>query len=143
MADLNFRFGSTGADQLAAGMKKVSDAEVLAARGARLLTDALDKQRKASRTSIDASLALAKADDILKEAEHGLAEGALEAEFALKREAEAEKQAARAAVEAAAANKKLADSFDKVAAKGTDNSNGTGDGKPKLPIELEKLTVAK
>jgi len=32
---------------------------------------------------------------------------------------------------------------DKVAAKGTDNSNGSGDGKPKLPITLSTLTVAR
>ena len=32
---------------------------------------------------------------------------------------------------------------DKVAAKGSDNSNGTGDGKPKLPIEIKTATVEK
>ena len=117
MADLNFRFGSTGADQLARDQKKIADTSVLAARGARLAADAIEKQRKAAGVSAGASLALAKADDILKEAEHGLAEGALEAEFALKREAEAERQAARDALEAAAANKALGDSFDKLARK--------------------------
>ena len=32
---------------------------------------------------------------------------------------------------------------DKVAAKGTNNANGPDDGKPKLPITLQKLTIAK
>jgi peptidyl-prolyl cis-trans isomerase B (cyclophilin B) len=32
---------------------------------------------------------------------------------------------------------------DQVAAKGSDNSNGTGDGKPKLPISLTKLRVVR
>ena len=30
---------------------------------------------------------------------------------------------------------------DKVAAKGSDNSNGTGDGKPKLPITITSMTT--
>jgi hypothetical protein len=30
---------------------------------------------------------------------------------------------------------------DKVAAKGSDNSNGTGDDKPKLPVTIQKVTV--
>jgi peptidyl-prolyl cis-trans isomerase B (cyclophilin B) len=33
------------------------------------------------------------------------------------------------------------DVVDKVAAKGSDNSNGTGDGKPKLPVTIQKVTV--
>jgi peptidyl-prolyl cis-trans isomerase B (cyclophilin B) len=32
---------------------------------------------------------------------------------------------------------------DKVAAAGSDNSNGTGDGKPKLPVEINSMTIAK
>jgi hypothetical protein len=31
---------------------------------------------------------------------------------------------------------------DKVAAKGSDNSNGQGDGSPTLPVKIEKVTVA-
>ncbi|MGH8961184.1 MAG: peptidylprolyl isomerase [Jatrophihabitantaceae bacterium] len=32
---------------------------------------------------------------------------------------------------------------DKVAAKGSNNANGTGDGKPKLPIEIKSVTIAR
>jgi peptidyl-prolyl cis-trans isomerase B (cyclophilin B) len=32
---------------------------------------------------------------------------------------------------------------DKVAAKGSDNANGSGDGKPKLPISISSMTVQK
>jgi hypothetical protein len=108
VADLTFRFGETGADRVAAGMRKVADTEVLAARGARLAKDALEAQRRSADASARASLALAKADDILEEAEHGLADGALEAEYALKKQAEAEKKAAAAALLAAEAEKKAA-----------------------------------
>ena len=41
VADLNFTFGSSGADRLKGDMRGVSDTSVLAARGARLLSDAL------------------------------------------------------------------------------------------------------
>jgi hypothetical protein len=108
VADLTFRFGETGADRVAAGMRKVADTEVLAARGARICADALEKQRRAAGTSIGATLALAKADAILEEAEHGLRDGALEAEYALKKQADAEKKAAAAALLAAEAQKKAA-----------------------------------
>jgi peptidyl-prolyl cis-trans isomerase B (cyclophilin B) len=33
--------------------------------------------------------------------------------------------------------------LDKVAAAGSDNSNADGDGKPKLPVEINTMTVAK
>jgi hypothetical protein len=97
---VDFDFTSRGADKLASDFRKTGDNAVIAAKGARLCADALEKQRKAADVSAGATLALAKADDILKEAEHGLAEGALEAEFALKKQAEAAK---KAGVEAAAA----------------------------------------
>jgi hypothetical protein len=97
---ITFDFVGRGAGQLASDFKKTGDNAVLAAKGARLCADALDKQKKAADVSAGASLALARADDILKEAEHGLAEGALEAEFALKREAAAAKQAGRDATTA-------------------------------------------
>jgi hypothetical protein len=90
---VDFDFTSRGADKLAADFRKTGDNAALASKGARLCADALEKQRKAADVSAGATLALAKADDILKEAEHGLAEGALEAEFALKKEAAAAKKA--------------------------------------------------
>jgi hypothetical protein len=97
---VDFDFTSRGADKLAADFRKTGDNAALASKGARLCADSLEKQRKAADVSAGATLALAKADDILKEAEHGLAEGALEAEFALKKQAAAAKQAG---IDAAAA----------------------------------------
>ena len=97
---VDFDFTSRGADKLASDFRKTGDNAAIASKGARLLADALEKQRKAADVSAGATLALAKADDILKEAEHGLAEGALEAEFALKRQAAAAK---KAGIDAAAA----------------------------------------
>jgi hypothetical protein len=108
---VNFDFTSTGADALARDFRKTADNATLAGKGARLCADAIEKQRKAAATSVGATLALAKADDILKEAEDGLRDGALEAEFALKKEAEAEKKSAKAALESAAAHKKARDAL--------------------------------
>ena len=105
---ITFDFVGRGADTLQRDFKGVGDNAALAAKGARLCADALDKQRKAAATSVDATLALSRAEDILKEAEHGLADGALEAEFALKKQAEAEKKAAAAALLDAEAQKKAA-----------------------------------
>jgi hypothetical protein len=99
--DVNFDFTSRGADKLASDFRKTGDNAAIAAKGARLCADALDKQRKAASTSAGATIALAKADKILEEAEHGLAEGALEAEFALKKQGDAAK---KAGLDAAAAS---------------------------------------
>ena len=68
-----------------------------ATRDALGLDDALKRQRAAARTSTDATLALAKSDSILDEVERRLRDGALEAEFALKKEAEALKTVKREA----------------------------------------------
>jgi hypothetical protein len=89
----------------------------LAAKNAMLLDDALKRQQSAARASADATLSLAKSDGILAEVEGRLRDGALEAEFALKKEAEAKKKSGDAAVEAAAKNKTFADSLQKVADK--------------------------
>jgi hypothetical protein len=97
---VTFDFLSRGADSLAGDFRKTGDNAALAAKGARLLADSLERERKAAAASVGATLALAKADSILEEAEHGLADGALEAEFALKRQAAAAK---KAGVDAAAA----------------------------------------
>jgi hypothetical protein len=53
------------------------------------LDDALKRQSETAKRSTDATLALAKSDAILDEVERRLADGALEAEFALKKEADA------------------------------------------------------
>jgi cell wall-associated NlpC family hydrolase len=100
-AELTFKFGSTGADRLARDMGKVADTSVLASRGARLCADALEKQRRAASASAGASLAMAKADDILRDAEFELSGAADKA-------AANEREQARAALEAAAANKAAA-----------------------------------
>src|SRR5207247_4951240 len=105
---ITFDFLSRGADSLAQDFRKTGDNAALAAKGARLCADALEKQRKAAGVSAGATLALAKADDILKEAEHGLAEGALEAELALKKQGEAAKKAGLDAAAAEAGVSSLA-----------------------------------
>src|SRR6266542_385076 len=88
-------------------MDKAAARMDLAGRQARMLDRALSAQRKAAIESAGASITLAKADKILEEAEHGLRNGALEAEFALKRQERAAKIAgagtARAGAEAGAA----------------------------------------
>src|SRR5947207_5723700 len=101
------RYDLTAGDHLTGPMTsgsravdKAASAMDAASRSARVLDRALQQQRKATDVAAGASLALARADAILKEAEHGLADGALEAEFALKKQAEA---AGKAAAESAAA----------------------------------------
>jgi hypothetical protein len=101
------RYDLTAADHLTGPMTagaratdRAASAMDAASRSARVLDRALGQQRKATDVAAGASLALARADKILEEAEHGLADGALEAEFALKKQAEAAK---KAAVESAAA----------------------------------------
>lgn len=124
---IQFDFLSTGADRLARDFTKTGDTATLAAKGARLCADALDKQKRAADASAGASLALARADKILEEAEHGLRDGALEAEFALKRQAAAERQARDDALELAAAQKAVGDGFDNMAKKaGSFSLKGAG-----------------
>jgi hypothetical protein len=74
---VTFDFTSRGAPELAGDFRKTGDSAALAAKGARLLSDALEKQRKASDVSAGAAIALAKADKILDDAEHVLRDGAL------------------------------------------------------------------
>lgn len=83
---VQFDFLSRGADGLARDFEKTGASATLAAKGARLLADSLDKQRKATDVSAGASLALAKADKILADAEGVLSGRAIEAELALKRQ---------------------------------------------------------
>ena len=93
---------------LSRAFRQAADNAELAARGARHAAEALELQRKTASTSARASESLAKSDEILAEVEGRLRDGALEAEFALKRETEAKKAAARASLEQAAADRKAA-----------------------------------
>jgi hypothetical protein len=67
MAELRFDVtgNTTGAQR---GLKDLAGASDLAARGARLLADSLDKQRRAAAASAGATIAAAKADKILADA---------------------------------------------------------------------------
>ena len=102
MADLTFRFGSSGADRLKGDMRAVSDNSVLAARGARLLSDALEKQRRAAGVSAGATIALARADSILADAEEELSGRAALADAALRGQGDAARKAGRDAAVARA-----------------------------------------
>lgn len=124
MADETLRFDIVGDDHASqpfsragASVGELSRKMDAAARSSAVLDEALKKQRTAAGTAADASLSLARADKILEEAEHGLRDGALEAEFALKKQAEAAKKSGDAATRAAAQNRGLADSLQKVADK--------------------------
>ncbi|HEY1323472.1 MAG TPA: hypothetical protein VGF32_24650, partial [Streptosporangiaceae bacterium] len=112
---LVYDFIGRGAVGLAQDFRKTGDAASLAARGTRLAADAIEKQRKAASVSAGATLALARADKILEEAEHGLADGALEAEFALKKQAAAAKSAAAQTALAGAAAKGAGGGFSALA----------------------------
>jgi hypothetical protein len=79
-----------------------------AAFKAGLLDSALRRQNATAKASSDATLALAKSDGILAEVEGRLRDGALEAEFALRKEADAKKKSGDAAATAAAENKGFA-----------------------------------
>jgi hypothetical protein len=111
MADETLRFDIVGEDRLSEPLAKAGTSAGnlsrhmdAAARSAAVLDEALRRQNTASRVSVDATLTLARADKILEDAEHGLTKGALEAEFALKKQAEAAKQSGEAAKKAAAEN---------------------------------------
>jgi hypothetical protein len=99
---VSFDFLSRGASQLSSDFRRTGDSATLAAKGARLLADSLDKQRRATDASARATLSLVKADAILEEAEKVLSDEALRAEFALKQQADAARKAGRANEEAAA-----------------------------------------
>lgn len=98
---ITFDFLSKGADGLARDFKKTGDNAALAAKGARLCADALEKQRKAADVSAGATLALAKADTILADAEEELSGRAALADAALRGQGDAAKKAGRDAAEAA------------------------------------------
>jgi hypothetical protein len=97
---IEFRFVGTGADQLAGDFKKTGDNAALAAKGARLCADALNSQRKAAGTSAGATLALAKADQILSDAEDELSGRAALADAALRGQGDAAKKAGKDAADA-------------------------------------------
>jgi hypothetical protein len=97
---ITFDFVGRGADQLADSFKKTGDNATLAAKGARLCADALSAQRKAADTSAGATLALAKADQILADAEDELAGRAALADEALRSQGDAAQKAGRDAAEA-------------------------------------------
>ena len=129
MADETLRFDIVGDDQVSEPLSraaesagKLSRAMDAAARQSAIMDEALKRQGTAARVSVDATLSLARADKILEDAEHGLRDGALEAEFALKRQADAAKKAGDAADKAAAQNKGLQASLQKVA----DSAKGGG-----------------
>ena len=98
---ITFDFLSRGADSLASDFRKTGDNAALAAKGARLCADALDKQRKAADVSAGATIALAKADKILADAEEELAGRAALADEALRGQGDAAKKAGRDAEVAA------------------------------------------
>ncbi len=75
---------------------KLGDSFDLAAAGAKVLKESLEKTSKAAGVSADASLALAKSDKILADAEEELSGRALLADEALRAEARAKRDAADA-----------------------------------------------
>jgi hypothetical protein len=102
---VTFDFTSKGASQLAGDFRKTGDTAALAAKGARLLADALEKQRKASDVSAGVTLTLAKTEKILKDATDESIAAVVEERIALDKNK-------RAKQEAAAANAGLAASAD-------------------------------
>jgi hypothetical protein len=98
---ITFDFLSRGADSLAQDFRKTGDNATIAAKGARLCADALEKQRKAADVSAGATIALAKADRILADAEEELAGRAALADEALRGQGDAAKKAGKNAAEAA------------------------------------------
>lgn len=148
MANEELRFDIIGNDRatgafsrVGGSVKDMGDRMNVATKQAVLLDEAMNRQRTAARVSVDATLALAKADDILAEAEHTLRDGALEAELALKRETEAKKKSGDAALEAAAKNKRFQDSLNKVAS-GAQSKGGPGWLGPALLAAPVATTVA-
>lgn len=91
---VQFDFLSRGADGLARDFTKTGEGATVAAKGARLLADSLEKQRKATDVAAGASLALAKADKILADAEDEAIAKFVEARIALDRQKAAMKDTA-------------------------------------------------
>lgn len=100
------RFDIVGNDKASPAFKRSADTSELAARGARTLAVALERQKKAADVSAGATLALAKADKILEDAEHGLNDELLKQEFLQKKATDAQKSATAEAKKAAAEAKK-------------------------------------
>jgi hypothetical protein len=112
---LNDREASDGFSRIGRSVIDMSGKMDTAAVKSAFLDEALKRQRETTRRTADATLSLAKSDEVLAEVEKRLAEGALEAEFALKREAEAKKADAEASRKAAAENTGFAASLNKIA----------------------------
>lgn len=100
MADETLRFDIVGRDNASGAFSKVAGATKdmgdrmdVASRHAFALDEALKRQSAAARSSVDATLASAKADKILADAERVLRDGALEAEYALKKQGDAARKA--------------------------------------------------
>lgn len=91
---VQFDFLSRGADTVARDFGKTGDAAALAARQTRLLADAEEKRRKATDAAAGASLALAKSDKILADAEDEAIAKFVEARIALERQKAATKDTA-------------------------------------------------
>ena len=114
----SLRFDIIGNDQASAAFTRAGDAALnmggkmdKAALVSTALNEALKRQRAAARENATALLDLATADDSLSDHERKLAESALAADLALRREAEAKKKSADAAAQATARNKALSDSM--------------------------------
>ena len=100
MADETLRFDIIGRDnasgafsRVAVSAKDMGDKMDVATRHALVLDEALKRQSTAARVSADATLAAAKADKLLADAERTLSDEALKADFALRRQADAAKKA--------------------------------------------------
>ena len=114
---ITFDFLTTGADRTASGFRKVGDNTVLAARGAKVLANAIETLgKKEDRTAAESAL-LAKALRQTGDAEDRVAARAVVADAAIRRLDDAMQEEKRKALEAAAANRLLGDSFDKLARK--------------------------
>ena len=122
----NIEANDKGSDAFSRFGRSVSDVSAkmdAATARAIFLDDALKRQRATAKASADATLSLAKSDALLAEVEGRLRDGALEAEFALKKEAEAKKANADATRKATAENNSFASSLDKIA-KGARDKGG-------------------
>jgi len=97
------RFDITGRDAGASrAMRDVAGSADLAARGARLLAESLQKEQRAAAESVGATLTLAKADKLLKDAEDELSGKAEKTALAMAAQAREEKQARQEAEKLAA-----------------------------------------
>lgn len=105
---VSFDFTSRGADSLARDFKSTGDSAVLAANGARLLADSLEKERRAAQASASATLASARADKILADAEDEAIAKSVEERIAVEKAAAAKRKDAEASRLDAEATKRSA-----------------------------------